>query len=99
MVLLQKEVQMKEREFLKQYRLEDYERPSVAVDIALFTLKEEQNNNYRKIPEKKLSLLLVKRAEPPFEGMWVLPGGFLRKKETFISSFNVGYDIVICINM
>ncbi len=77
-----KEVQIREKKFLKQYRLEDYERPSVAVDIALFTLKEEQNNNYRKIPEKKLSLLLVKRAEPPFEGMWVLPGGFLRKEET-----------------
>ena len=47
-----KEVQMKEREFLKQYRLEDYERPSVAVDIALFTLKEEQNNKVQAIEDE-----------------------------------------------
>lgn len=76
------ESQSKERKFLEDYRLEDYKRPSVAVDIALFTLKEEKSNNYRKMPRKKLSLLFVKRAEPPFEGMWVLPGGFLRERET-----------------
>lgn len=74
--------QTREAEFLAQYRLEDYKRPSIAVDIALFTLLEGENKNYRKLPEKRLALLLVKRAEPPFEGMWVLPGGFLREQET-----------------
>lgn len=68
--------------YLKNYRLEDYKRPSVAVDTAVFALTEKESGNYRKAPEKELSLLLVKRAEHPYKDSWVLPGGFLREKET-----------------
>lgn len=71
-----------ELQYLEQYQIEDYKRPSVAVDIALFAIIESASKNYRKIPKKFFSLLLIKRAEYPFKGMWALPGGFLREQET-----------------
>ena len=44
-----------------------YARPAVAVDLVILTLVEDV-----------LNVLLVRRGEPPFEGQWALPGGFLR---------------------
>lgn len=44
----------------------DYPRPSLTVDIAVFTLKDEQ-----------LQVLLIQRANPPYKGYWALPGGFV----------------------
>jgi 8-oxo-dGTP diphosphatase len=46
--------------------LEDYPRPSVTVDVIIFTLYDND-----------LQVLLVKRGNPPFEGMWAIPGGFV----------------------
>lgn len=70
-------------EFLASYNIEDYERPSVATDIAVFTVMPETAEiDYRKLPQKKLRLLLVRRGEEPFKGLWALPGGFVRKGET-----------------
>ena len=40
--------------------------PAVTTDIVLFTLRAE-----------KLQLLLIRRRNPPFQGGWALPGGFL----------------------
>ena len=40
--------------------------PAVTTDIVLFTLRED-----------KLQLLLIKRRNPPFQGGWALPGGFV----------------------
>lgn len=71
-----------ENEFLANYNLTDYERPSVTTDIAAFKISSEDKTSYRKNPENKLQLLLVKRGEHPFRDMWALPGGFLRKSET-----------------
>ena len=39
----------------------------VAVDIALFTIRDE-----------KFQILLIKRGIPPFLGFWALPGGLIR---------------------
>ena len=39
----------------------------VAVDIALFTIREG-----------KFQILLIKRGIPPFLGFWALPGGLIR---------------------
>ena len=40
--------------------------PALTTDIVLFTLRAE-----------KLQLLLIRRRNPPFQGGWALPGGFL----------------------
>lgn len=70
-------------EFLSSYDIERYERPSVATDIAVFTImSENRETDYRKLPKKNLKLLLVRRGEEPFKGLWALPGGFMRKGET-----------------
>jgi 8-oxo-dGTP diphosphatase len=59
-----------ERKFLSTYRPADYPRPSVAVDLVVFT-----------IIDARLVVLLVRRKEHPFRGQWVLPGGFVRVGE------------------
>ena len=71
-----------EKEFLAQYDLSDYERPSVTADIVAFMIRSEESDNYKRNSEKKLSVLLVKRGGHPFRGCWALPGGFLQPSET-----------------
>lgn len=71
-----------EEEFLASYKPGDYPRPSVAADMVIFTVMDREEENYRKLPEKELRLLLIKRGEHPFLGCWALPGGFVRPTET-----------------
>lgn len=71
-----------EIEFLEQYNINDYKRPSVATDIAAFTIRNEEEENYRRDSKTKLSLLLIRRGEYPFKNCWALPGGFLKENET-----------------
>src|SRR5687767_12146304 len=56
-----------EAAFLAEYDVEAFERPSVTVDIVIFTILDAD-----------LKILLIKRDEHPFKGAWALPGGFLR---------------------
>jgi len=71
-----------ESEFLKQYKAGDYERPSVTTDMVIFTVTEDEADSYRKLPEKELRVLLIRRGAHPFLGKWALPGGFVRPNET-----------------
>lgn len=71
-----------EQEFLAQYRPSDYERPSVATDMVIFTVKDTEEENYRKLPQKHLQLLLIRRGGHPYLGCWALPGGFVRPNES-----------------
>jgi 8-oxo-dGTP diphosphatase len=48
-----------------------YPRPAVTVDGVVF-----------RIPEDKAEVLLIKRGNPPFEGSWAIPGGFIDMEET-----------------
>src|SRR5215475_8813760 len=48
-----------------------YERPSVTVDVVIFTLQN-----------RELHVLLVKRKHWPFEGRWAIPGGFVNMNES-----------------
>ncbi len=49
---------------------ERYERPSLTVDIVVFAPSEDRHR-----------VLLVQRRNPPFEGRWALPGGFVDPHE------------------
>ena len=57
----------------KQYCYE-WPRPGVTVDIALFTVSGALN-------AMRLQVLLIERDEKPWQGMWALPGGFVRENE------------------
>ncbi len=73
---------LSEEEFLATYDAGKYERPSVTVDILVFTVMDAEENNYRKLPEKEMKLLLIKRGDHPFLGQWALPGGFVKMNES-----------------
>jgi len=71
-----------EEEFLKAYSQSDYERPSVATDMAVFTIIDKESSDYRKLSKKEFSVLLIRRGEHPYMNFWALPGGFVRNGET-----------------
>lgn len=71
-----------EEQFLQNYDAGAYERPSVTVDMLIFTVMEQEQNNYRKLSEKSLQLLLIKRGQHPYIGQWALPGGFVSINES-----------------
>lgn len=71
-----------EEEFLAQYDASQYERPSLTVDMLVFTVTNEMKESYRKLPEKALKILMVKRGNHPYMGYWALPGGFVDMEES-----------------
>lgn len=71
-----------EEKFLREYSADAYVHPSVAADMVIFTVKDARKDNYRKLPEKQLCVLLIRRGKHPFLGQWALPGGFVRPDET-----------------
>lgn len=70
-----------EKEYLKNYNIASYDRPSIATDIVVFTIDKEEVEDTRQQPIKRLKVLLIKRASFPFKDLWALPGGFCRKNE------------------
>lgn len=56
--------------YLASYDASAFEKPSVTVDVALLTVKDDS-----------LVTLLLRRQTPPFRGRYALPGGFLRMDE------------------
>lgn len=71
-----------EEAFLKDYDSSVFEKLSMTTDILIMSVSNEDTGNYRKLSEKKFSLLLVKRDNYPFKGKWCLPGGFVGIDET-----------------
>ncbi len=69
-----------EEEFLKHYDPNKYERLSMSTDILIFSVSDVIKNNYRKVNDKIMSILLVKRDNYPYKDRWCLPGGFLDPK-------------------
>lgn len=59
-----------EAAFLASYDPSQFERPSVAVDVALLAAYDGA-----------LYTLALRRSEHPFKGRWALPGGFVRMDE------------------
>lgn len=70
-----------EAEYLAQYNPARYDRPSVSVDMVIFTVTDEQPEDHRRLPGKELRVLLIKRGNHPFIGKWALPGGFVGLQE------------------
>ena len=75
---------------MKNYDITKYDRPSVAADMAVFSIMDsgadDENaarsaDNYRKMPKRSLKILLIKRGNHPYKDLWALPGGFCRKDE------------------
>lgn len=72
-----------EREYLESYNIDSFDRPSVAADIVAFAVMQDgEQSNIRKLANRELKLLLIKRSQFPYKGTWALPGGFLKRGET-----------------
>ena len=56
--------------FLAGYDPRAYDPIAVTVDVVALTIRDAQ-----------LQVLLVRRGEPPFQGSWALPGGFVRPSQ------------------
>ncbi len=52
----------------------EYPRPAVTADIVLFSNEKSETE-----------VMLIRRKNPPFEGMWAFPGGFLEMDETLLA--------------
>ena len=53
-----------------------YPRPALTVDAVVF-----------RFDESGLKLLLIRRAQPPFEACWAFPGGYVEIDEPLIHVF------------
>jgi 8-oxo-dGTP diphosphatase len=59
-----------EEQFLAGYDPRAYEPVAVTVDVVALTIRDSS-----------LHVLLVQRGVPPYEGLWALPGGFVRDEQ------------------
>lgn len=73
---------LNEKDFLSQYNINNYERPSLTTDVVAFMIRSEESDNYKRDSDNKLSILLINRGEHPYMDHWALPGGFLQPNET-----------------
>lgn len=53
----------------------EYPHPAVTVDVVIFTIRNDE-----------LKVLLIKRANDPFQGQWALPGGFVDMDESLVEA-------------
>lgn len=75
-----------EREFLENYDDSKYKKPSVTVDMLIFTINNVKSKNYRALDDKKLQILMIKRKDFPFKDHWAIPGGFANVDESIKDS-------------
>lgn len=73
---------------LSEYNINDYDRPSVAVDIVAFTVRKTPCESYRHLSGVNLSVLMVKRTDEPYKNFLSLPGGFAVRNETLENTAN-----------
>jgi 8-oxo-dGTP diphosphatase len=72
---------MTEKEFIESYNKHDYDRPSVAVDLLIFTIMDNE-----------LKIIMVSRPEYPYKGYLALPGVFVGIDEDLDSAAKRGLE-------
>lgn len=77
-----------EEDFLSKYDVNIYERPSVTNDVIIFTTDDKIEKNSRKVPQKGMQVLLIKRDDYPYKDDWAIPGGFVDNNESLESGAN-----------
>jgi 8-oxo-dGTP diphosphatase len=81
MSLMRNKDGLTEKEFLERYDPSKFERPSVTVDMLIFTVLSKDAEDNRRLPDKDLYVLMIKRRDHPCIGRWALPGGFVNMNE------------------
>lgn len=71
-----------EQQFLDNYNPSEYAHIAVTVDAVVFGVMKNMSDNYRKLDNQSLKILLVKREEYPYKDCYALPGGFVPLEET-----------------
>lgn len=73
---------MTEKEYLANYDISKFDRPSLAVDIALLSIvKDKPAASIKQNDTNELKILMIKRASHPFINKWAMPGGFCKPYE------------------
>ena len=74
------EMSDEEKEFLAGYDLTKYDRPSVAADVVVFSvMKDDECEDVRRLQEKKLKILLIRRGGFPYKEAGLCPVGSAEK--------------------
>ena len=62
------------------------QRVVVSDSVVFSVMKDDECEDVRRLQEKKLKILLIRRGGFPYKGSWAMPGGFCRKGEDVIDS-------------
>ncbi|MGN0437596.1 MAG: NUDIX hydrolase [Lachnospiraceae bacterium] len=71
-----------EQDFLREYNPSQFSPIAVTVDAVIFGIEKDNTDNYRKLDEQSIKVLLVKRQDYPYKDCYSLPGGFVLEGET-----------------
>ncbi len=71
-----------EQDFLNSYDPNRFAKISLTTDLLIFSISDIKTTNYRKLPEKKMSVFLMQRDCFPFKDKWSLAGGFVDPSDT-----------------
>ncbi len=77
-----KKTNLEEKEFLQQYDSSMFEKPSVAVDVLIFTIEDDT-----------LKVVMVERSEFPYKGCLALPGVFVGIDESLEDAVKRGVEV------
>lgn len=77
-----KKTTLEEKEFLQQYDSSMFEKPSVAVDVLIFTIEDDT-----------LKMVMVERSEFPYKGCLALPGVFVGIDESLEDAVKRGVKV------
>ena len=75
-----------EQDFLREYNPNQFSTIAVTVDAVILGIEKDNTDNYRKLDEQSIKILLVRREEYPYKDCYSLPGGFVLDGETLEDS-------------